>query len=99
MAVPNKIVFAVLGFTFLYFMTVVSATFLLVATGLDLITSITAVIACINNTGPGLGVGRPAQNYAGLSDFQTWVLSITMLLGRLEILTVAVLFTPSFWRQ
>jgi trk system potassium uptake protein TrkH len=99
MAVPNKVVFAVLGFTFLYFVTAVSATFLLVAGGLDLLTAITAVIACINNTGPGLGSVGPAQNFAGLSDFQTWVLSFTMLLGRLEILTVAVVFTPYFWRQ
>ena len=96
---PNKIVFAVLGFTFLYFVTAVSATFLLVATGLDLMTSVTAVVACINNIGPGLGQVGPAQNYAGLTDFQTWTLAITMLLGRLEILTVAVVFTPSFWRQ
>lgn len=98
-AVPNKVVFAVLGFTFLYFVTAVTATLLLVGDGLDLMSAITAVIACINNTGPGLGQVGPAQNYAGLSDFQTWVLSITMLLGRLEILTVAVVFTRSFWRQ
>ncbi len=98
MAVPNKVVFAVLGFTFLYFMTAVSMTFLLLASGLDFVTALTAVIACINNIGPGLGLVGPAQNYAALSDFQTWVLAATMLLGRLEILTVAVVFTPYFWR-
>jgi trk system potassium uptake protein len=57
------------------------------------------VIACINNAGPGLHVVGPAQNYQALNDFQTWVCTFTMLLGRLEVFSVLVLFTPEFWRK
>jgi trk system potassium uptake protein len=71
----------------------------LMLTGLDLVTAASAVIACINNTGPGLGQVGPAGNYQGLSDFQTWVCTATMLLGRLELFSILVLFTPQFWRK
>ena len=57
------------------------------------------VIACINNTGPGLGRVGPATTYASLNDFQTWICSIAMLLGRLELFTLLVVFTPGFWRK
>jgi len=67
--------------------------------GLDLVSAATATIACINNTGPGLGQVGPAGNYQGLTDFQTWVCTFAMLLGRLELLSVLVLFTPAFWRR
>ena len=70
----------------------------LLASGLDFISAFSAVIACINNAGPGLGEVGPASNYAGLSDFQTWALALTMLLGRLELFTVFVLFPRAFWR-
>ena len=73
-------------------------TFLLLASGLDFVSAFTAVIACINNAGPGLDEVGPATNYAGLTDFEIWVLSFTMLLGRLELFTVFVLFTRAFWR-
>lgn len=97
--VANKIVFAVLAFVVLYFATVVTLTFMLLASGLDFISSFSAVIACINNAGPGLGVVGPASNFQGLTDFQTWVCSLAMLLGRLEIFSMLVLFTPTFWRK
>ena len=97
--VQNQIVFAVLAFVVLYFGAVVVLTFALVASGLDFISSFSAIIACINNMGPGLGVVGPASNYQGLTDFQTWVCSIAMLLGRLEIFSVLVLFTPVYWRK
>jgi len=97
--VANKIVFAVLAFVVLYFGTVVTLTFMLLASGLDFISAFSAVIACINNAGPGLGVVGPASNYQGLTDFQTWVCSLAMLLGRLEIFSMLVLFTPTFWRK
>lgn len=98
-AVPNKVAFSILGFIFLYFMTMATMTFLLLLSGLDFVSALSAVVACINNAGPGLGVVGPAQNYASLNDFQTWVLSATMLLGRLEILSVVVIFTRHFWRK
>jgi trk system potassium uptake protein len=97
--VPNNIVFAVLGFIFLYFITVATLTFALLISGLDFISAFSAIIACINNARPGLGTVGPAGNYGGLTDFQTWICTIAMLVGRLEIFTVLILFTPHFWRR
>ena len=57
------------------------------------------MLACINNAGPGLNLVGPAGNYALLTDFQTWVCTLTMLLGRLELFTLVVLVTPAFWRK
>ena len=97
--VANKIIFAVLAFIFLYFISVVAMTFTLIFAGLDPISALSAIIACINNAGPGLHQVGPATNFAGLSDFQTWICSITMLLGRLEVFTLLMLFTPAFWKN
>lgn len=97
--IPNNVVFSVLGFIFLYFMTVVTLTFALLISGLDFISAFSAIIACINNAGPGLGVVGPASNFGVLTDFQTWVCTTAMLVGRLEIFTVLILFTPQFWRR
>jgi trk system potassium uptake protein TrkH len=71
----------------------------LVASGLDFLSAFSAIIACINNAGPGLNQVGPATTYAVLTDFQTWVCSFTMLLGRLELFTLLVLFTPAYWRK
>ncbi len=97
--IPNSVVFAVLGFIFLYSMSIIGMTFLLLFGGLDFISAFTAVVACINNTGPGLGVVGPATNYGILTDYEIWVLSFTMLLGRLEVFSLLILFTPQFWRR
>jgi len=97
--IANRVVFAVLAFVFLYFMSVVTLIFVLLASGLDFMTSLSAIIACINNAGPGLGLVGPGSNYGVLSDFQTWVCSAAMLLGRLEVFTILVLFTPTLWRK
>lgn len=97
--IANNIVFAVLGFIFLYFMTVATLTFVLLISGLDFISAFSAIIACINNAGPGLGAVGPAGNYQGLTDFQTWVCTLAMLAGRLEIFTLLILFTPRFWQR
>jgi len=97
--VENNIVFAVLAFMLVYGGTVILLTMVLTATGLDLIASASAIIACINNTGPGLAQVGPASTYAVLTDFQTWLCTIAMLLGRLELMTLLVVFTPGFWRH
>ena len=97
--VPAQVMSSVLAFMLIYGLVMVAVTMLLLLSGLDLVTAATAAIACINNTGPGLGQVGPAGNYQGLSDFQTWVCSIAMMLGRLELLSVLVLFTPQFWRR
>jgi trk system potassium uptake protein TrkH len=97
--IPNGVVFSVLGFIFLYFMSIMTLTFALLISGMDFISAFTAILASINNCGPGLGTVGPASNYAGLTDFQTWVCTSAMLIGRLEIFTVLILFTPHFWRR
>jgi trk system potassium uptake protein len=97
--IANRVVFAVLAFVFLYFMSIVTLVFLQLASGLDFMTSFSAIIACINNAGPGLGLVGPGSNYGVLNDFQTWVCSAAMLLGRLEVFTILVLFTPTLWRK
>ncbi len=97
--IPNKIIFAVLAFIFLYFISIVVLTFSLIFAGLDPISSLSAIIACINNAGPGLNQVGPATNYQSLSDFQTWICATAMLLGRLEVFTLIMLFTPAFWRK
>lgn len=90
---------AIMAFIFVYFMTVVLFTFMLMASGLDLVTALTAVIACITNAGPGLGQVGPAYNYALLTDCQKWLCALVMLLGRLEIFTVFILLTPGYWKK
>jgi trk system potassium uptake protein TrkH len=97
--VPNQVVFAVLGFMSLYGASVTVMTLLLLASGLDLLTAFSAIVACITSTGPGLNGVGPATTYAVLGDFETWVCSFAMLIGRLELFTVFVLFTPAFWRK
>ncbi|WP_295454343.1 potassium transporter TrkG [uncultured Thiodictyon sp.] len=97
--IPNSVVFAVLGFIFLYSMSIIGMTFLLILGGLDFLSAFSAVIACINNAGPGLGVVGPASNFGVLTDYEIWVLSVTMLLGRLEVFSLVILFTPQFWRK
>jgi len=95
--VSDSVIDAVWGFFAAYVGVFVVMMLLLMASGLDQVTSFSAVAATINNLGPGLGdVGA---NYAGLTDFAKWLLCISMLMGRLEIFTLLVLFTPAFWRK
>ena len=97
--IENKVIYAVLAFMFVYVCCIVFMTLVLVASGLDFVTAVSAVIACINNTGPGLNQVGPATTFAVLSDFQTWVCTFAMLLGRLELFTLLIIFTPAFWRR
>lgn len=97
--VPNQVVFAVLAFFFAWLATLVMTTLLLALSGLDVLTAFSAAVASLNNIGPGLHEVGPATNFSVLTDFQTWVCSATMLLGRLELLTVLVILTPAFWRK
>jgi trk system potassium uptake protein TrkH len=96
---PPSILFAVLAFAFMYMLSIVALTLLMVFTGLDVITAFTAVVASDNNTGPGLGGVGPSTTFAGLEDFPTWICIFAMLLGRLEIFTLLVVLTPAFWRR
>jgi trk system potassium uptake protein len=74
-------------------------TFAMLATGLDLVTSFSSVLSSVNNLGPALGEVGPATNFSGLTDTQTWITTVAMIVGRLEIFSVLVLFTATFWRK
>jgi trk system potassium uptake protein len=94
---PNRVVEAVWGFMAAYILVFALMVLMLMASGLDQVTSFSAVAATLNNLGPGLGdVG---SNYAAVNDFSKWVLVFSMLLGRLEIFTVLVVLSPAFWRR
>ncbi len=95
--VDNRIIEAVWGFLSAYIAVFVVMLLLLLATGLDQVTAYSAVAATLNNLGPGLG--EVAQNYASINTFSKVVLCIGMLLGRLEIFTLLVIFTPVFWQR
>jgi trk system potassium uptake protein TrkH len=97
--VPNQVVFAVLAFFFMWVAALVSMTLVLGWSGLDAMTAFSAVVASLSNIGPGLHQVGPAANFAVLSDFQTWVCAFAMLLGRLELFTFLIVFTPAFWRK
>ena len=96
-AMPERVVEAVWGFFATYIGCFTLMMLALLATGLDQITAFSAVAACMNNLGPGLGdVGF---HYGAINDTAKWVLTLAMLLGRLEIFTLLVLFLPAFWRR
>jgi trk system potassium uptake protein TrkH len=97
--IDDKIVTSVTGFIFLYFMCIVALVFTLLFSGLDFLTSFSAIVACFNNAGPGLNLVGPASNYGVLSDFQTAVCTFAMLLGRVQIFSIVILFVPEFWRK
>ena len=96
-ALDDRVIQAVWGFFAAYVALFSLMLLLLMAAGLDQVTAFSAVAACINNLGPGLGdVGA---NYAGLGVFEKIVLCFAILLGRLEIFTLLVLLTPTFWSK
>jgi len=95
--VPDKVIEAVWGFFAAYFAISALMIVLLMASGLNQDTAFSAVAACLNNLGPGLD--QVGENFASINDFAKWVLCLAMLLGRLEIFTLLVLFSPAFWRN
>lgn len=95
--VPDRVLEAVWGFFSVYLVMFMGLMLLLLATGLDQVTAWSAVGACINNLGPGLG--DVALHYGDLPSTAKWVLCFAMLMGRLEIFTLLILFTPTFWRS
>ena len=95
-ALPDKVVEAVWGFFSAYALVFVIIMLALMGTGMDNISAFSATAACLNNLGPGLG--EVAAHYGAISDTAKWLLTIAMVFGRLEIFTLLVLFTPTFWR-
>ncbi|ALO40544.1 MULTISPECIES: TrkH family potassium uptake protein [Pseudoalteromonas] len=95
-ALPDKVVEAVWGFFSAYALVFVIIMIALLGTGMDNITAFSATAACLNNLGPGLG--DVAAHYGDITDSAKWILTLAMVFGRLEIFTLLVLFTPTFWR-
>lgn len=98
--VSGDIAQTVLLFLCLYMSTLVLGTFALVVTGLDFVSAFTGALTTLSNVGPGFGdtIG-PVGNFSSLGDTSLWILSFLMLAGRLEIVTIFILFTPAFWRR
>jgi len=94
---PENVSNAIWGFFALYVASFSVMMLLLMASGLDQVTAFSALAACLNNLGPGLG--EVGANYQSINGFSKWVLCFAMLLGRLEIFTLLVILTPSFWRR
>ncbi len=95
----DALILNVLQFFFLYIMLVIIGTVIMGILGLDLLSGFTAVLACLGNIGPGLGLVGPVQNYAFVPDVGKYILSLFMILGRLEIYPVLVLFLPEYWED
>ena len=98
-SIPPKTIEGIWGFFFIYLLLFAVSSLIMTLLGLDLITAISAVAACIGNIGPGLGAVGPAENFYHLPALGKWLLSLCMLIGRLEIYTVIVLFVPEFWKK
>jgi trk system potassium uptake protein TrkH len=99
LAVSREIVTNIAGFFLLYISLFVIGILIMSGLGLDFETAFGSVAATINNIGPGLGDVGPTDNYASIPIIGKWFLSFLMLAGRLEVFTVLILFTPSFWRK
>lgn len=97
--VSERMAFSVLAFIFVYIMTIITFSFVLMLSGLDYFSSFSASLSCITNTGTGLGIIDLQHNFASLSSFQKWVCMLAMLMGRMEILSTLIIFTPGFWRK
>ena len=97
--VPQKIVFVVISFFLFYISTFAIGAAVMAFIGLDFESAVGASASAIGNIGPAIGSLGPVENYANIPDVGKWFLSFLMLLGRLEIFTVLIIFSPSFWRK
>ncbi|MCB0324157.1 MAG: TrkH family potassium uptake protein [Bdellovibrionales bacterium] len=95
--VSEQVMAAILGFFFFYIVLAALTTAVISACGVDLVTALSSVISSLSNVGPGLGEVGPVLNYGGLPDLVKVLLSVCMIVGRLEIMTVLVLFTSDYW--
>jgi len=98
--VDDELLGAVLAFCFIYFATIAALAMVLAMYELDFVTALSSAATAVSNVGPGLGdIVGPAGNFASLPDGAKWWLSVGMLAGRLEILTLLLLFSPMYWRN
>jgi trk system potassium uptake protein TrkH len=98
-SVRNETVFSVMAFMLVYGGSVLLMTLVLLLTDNNLVTAFSAVVACINNMGPGLNEIGPAGNFTVFDSFELLVLSLAMILGRLEIMAFLAIFTFEFWKE
>jgi trk system potassium uptake protein len=96
---PEPTVSGLLNLILLALLVMLTASLLISATGVDLVSAVSSVVACQFNIGPGLGLVGPAENYAELSAFAKWLLAFCMIAGRLEFYTFLILFTAAFWKR
>lgn len=97
--IENETVRSALGYLALYFVITVISVIAISVDGFDFETNVTATLTCINNVGPGFSVVGPIGNFSGFSNFSTALLSLVMLFGRLEIMPMIILLSPSTWRK
>ncbi len=98
--IDNKFISSIISFIYLYFVIFFILAALLSLTGLDFVTAISGAATSISNVGPGLGnIIGPNGNFSTLPDISKWILTLGMILGRLELFAILVLFIPSFWRN
>jgi trk system potassium uptake protein len=98
--VDNKFISSIISFIYMYLVIFFIIAMLLSLTGLDFVTSISGAATSISNVGPGLGsIIGPNGNFSSLPDISKWILSLAMILGRLELFAILVLFLPSFWKN
>jgi trk system potassium uptake protein TrkH len=97
--VPREVLYAISGFVFLYLMLLLVTTLVVASGGNDLLTSLSTALVTLGNIGPGFGRIGPTGNYAFYQPYIKWYLSFIMMAGRLEIYTVLVVLTPTFWKR
>tara|TARA_B100000674_G_C37748546_1_gene872331 strand:- start:6 stop:1001 length:996 start_codon:yes stop_codon:yes gene_type:complete len=98
--IDNKFISSIISFIYMYFIIFFVLTALLSLTGLDFVTSISGAATSISNVGPGLGaIIGPNGDFSSLPDSSKWILTLGMILGRLELFAILVLFLPSFWKN
>lgn len=97
--ITQEIATNIANFMFLYFATIFVGSLLIAVNGFDLVTTVSAVVTCVGNVGPGFNLVGPTMNFSQFSDFSKIVLSFLMIAGRLELFTVFMLFSPYYWNS
>ncbi|HKL82973.1 MAG TPA: potassium transporter TrkG, partial [Desulfobacter sp.] len=98
-AVPEAVLKSIMGFLAIYIGLFVFFSVVVSCLGVDMVTAFASVASCIGNIGPGFGTVGPVENFAHIPQVVKWVLTLCMLLGRLEIYTFIILFVPEFWKK
>lgn len=97
--VRDEVVTRVLAFVMLYFLIIAAGALVLAISGMGFIESVSGMVTCLSDVGPGLGEIGPSSNFSAIPTFSKWFLTLIMLIGRLEVFTVLIIFTPIFWKR